>query len=398
MTTRKGFSFSGKYKRIAELEALLRERDELLEQQTIHIGSLSNARCELKDENLLVQHLRTSELEALKLERDKALEQQQTQIAEYESLSSSLLERDKLLEQQEIHITSLLGALSELKDEKLAIQRLLEDSSEISEAEWQRLRQEAQELKKDMEILNASNEDIRGQLSEALAACCRLEAEKKELDGHLVYLQNVLSAGVRANRSLKTEKEGIQNRLAYLEQVIAQVDVSAGGVESLFDDKKRLEKDNQDLTTTLKAQDTAIAELRLNLATRQTQSRELEQSSKAAQAEASVLRENLPQTLRSLLITRVIDCLSQAPLTGNGVDEEWSPADLSPRLDDVCDPAGFQLLTERIPRGRQYFSFYRRITIETCRMCAKPKFKFVTLPQNTSLEWLNEFPRRSSYF
>ena len=175
-----------------------------------------------------------------------------------------------------------------------------------------------------------------------------------------------------AIEELNENNKMLQDRIDSLEEMVDNIALRLGMKES---DMSALEKKNADLKHSLREVDI-------------------------------FLRTTQPQTLRFLLILRLLETSISQKTSDNNTDgnqepEVWWPNGLSYRqLDEICDPADFGDMVNLLPRGSPHDYFYRRLEAVNCAVCSKQKFKFrpEMRPRENSLAWIHEFPSRSNYF
>jgi hypothetical protein len=351
----------------------------------------------------------------------KHLEEQiKTMAAANKGMDQKLQElQNKLLQQQQVNqqskrflqdivenLTRFDKEISKLREDKVNLHRQIQElserlavantepetlRSELRTSAEQRfaLRQESLLAKAQIDVLNATNNDMGRSLSAHEATISTLEEEKEDLMKRKEYLEEMVKWFKKQHMALA---------LTAFDQHASMTTTESEAKQSFYVGGDR----NTDLYSKMEALRPENVFLKQTCAELRTQ--------------VSVLRHNIPKTLRSLLVMRYLDIMY--PLSTNGTNTEpgelaetWYDTETEPEkstepmyplnlprasLDDVYSPAEFDEVAAILRPGPTFKAFYGRIRLGICALCAKPRIggDFDDSP----LRWINEFPARGSFF
>ncbi|KAN0074321.1 hypothetical protein V8E54_008258 [Elaphomyces granulatus] len=260
------------------------------------------------------------------------------------------------------------------------------------------------------QLLTAEFESRIAALKDVQRGSSGLEDELESLRS--IYNDNLqqLSTKCATIEELTQNNNVLQKRVDHLEEMVAWTKQNSGkDVDRLFDDFSTTRKNHDDMALRLGERVETCLRMGSDIITLEKKNAELKQSLREVEKESAVLRTTQPQTLRLLLILRLLETsFSQKP-SDNNTDanqetEVWWPNGLCHRqLDEICNPASasFRDMINLLPRGPRHDYFYRRLEVVSCDICSKQKFKFKPgmHPRAKPLTtFIHEFPSRSSYF
>lgn len=328
--------------------------------------------------------------------------------------------QNKLLQQQQINqqnkrflqdmekkLSRFDDEISKLREDKVALHGQIQELSEklaAAKTETETLRSELQtsteqlfasrqevlSAKAQIDALNTTNNDMGQSLSAHEATISTLNKEKKDLMQQKEYLGEMI---------VWFKKQHMALGLAAFDQQASTTTIESDAEPNVVGGRDR------------------TAELYSTMEALRPENVFLKQTCTELRAQISTLRNNIPKTLRSLLVMRYLDLIY--PLSADdtnrepgGLIETWYdetnsqpdeptetlyPLNLpQASLDMVYSPAEFDQVAAILCPGPTFKTFYGRIQLRTCVLCAKPRIggDFHDSP----LMWINEFPAWVKFF
>jgi hypothetical protein len=327
--------------------------------------------------------------------------------------------RNKLLQQQQINqqskrilqdteknLSRFDDEISKLREDKVTLHGQIQELSkrlavanretetvrselQTSTEQLSASRQEVLSVQVQFDILNATNNDIRQRLSAHEARISTLDEEKIDLLQQKEYLGEMV----------------VWLKKQHMALGLAAFDQHASTMMTKREAEPKLDG-GRDLT----------AELHRKMESLRLDNVFLNQTCAELRTQISVLRNNIPRTLRSFLVMRYLDMMY--PLSTDDTKTEpselietWYDTKAQPveptetlyplnlpqaSLDMVYSLEEFDQVAAVLRPGPTFKAFYGRIQLRTCALCTKPRIggDFHDSPLN----WINEFPARGSFF
>ncbi|KAI9053168.1 hypothetical protein LZ554_003434 [Drepanopeziza brunnea f. sp. 'monogermtubi'] len=197
---------------------------------------------------------------------------------------------------------------------------------------------------------------------------------------------------------LSDHNQQLQRRVAHLERIFASTSQQGGtNLQSFLDRYTEMEATHNDLTTRINMESLVKIKLQQTVQTMESNNASLKNVIEVLTDDASALETCQPQTLRSLLTMRLVEqALTPATTTttDGDISDSWWPIGLSPTsLDSKRSSAEIRHLADILPTGPGCNSFYKRLSLKSCSVCSKRKFRLKDEPGTNlpSTEWLSEF-------
>lgn len=313
--------------------------------------------------------------------RNKLLQQQQINqqskkfFQDMEKNLSRFNEETSKLREDKVTLSGQIQEISERLCSANAEVKTLRSELQTSTEQRYASRQETLSAQAQIDILNATNNDLGQSISTREATISSLSGEKKGLMQQKEYMEGMIAWFKKQHMALG---------LAALHQ-----HTSTMMTESETEHNLNVGRDRS-------------AELYTRMEALRPENVFLKQTCAELRTQISVLRNNIPKTLRSLLVMRYLDMMY--PLsTDDASTEPGEPAETLyplnlPRtsLDTVYSPAEFDQVAAILRPGPTFKTFYGRIQLRICALCAKPRIGGDF--NNSPLMWINEFPARGSFF
>ncbi|KAL2070311.1 hypothetical protein VTL71DRAFT_13337 [Oculimacula yallundae] len=309
-----------------------------------------------------------------------------------ESLRITIQQHEIKIQEQEFHAKDLSDIIERMKlDEEQLYAQIRTCSQQLNQAKG-----DVQDLRAQTTTLEEQCQNLNWQYQVASTTIRELRGACNEKDGEISDRSNSI-------RVLSGHNKQLQDHVAHLERIVASASQGAGtDLRSFFDRYAEMETSHRNISTRLATHEGGNMMLQEAFANLESENASLKTVIQELQNDASGLETCQPQTLRSLLTMRLVD---QALIAGGNDtasrNQNWVPTGLPQQsLDTRCSPAEIQHLANLLPTGPDFVHFYKKMSLDICSVCTKPKFKLKTDPRQnfSSSKWLNEYLGNTRYF
>jgi hypothetical protein len=335
---------------------------------------------------------------------DQKLQELQNKLLQQQQIN---LQSKRFLQDMEKHLSVFDGEISGLREDKVTLHGQMQELSgrlaaantetvtlrnqlQTSTGQLYASRQENSSAQAQVDILNATKNDMGQRLAAHEATISTLNDEKKDL---------------------MQQKEDLEEVVAWFKKQHMALGLAA------FDQHASMTNTESEVEPNFAVRWDQTADFHTRMEALGSQNVFLKQTCAELRTQISAVRKNTPKTLRSLLVMRYLDMMY--PLSTDDIDTEsgefietWYnetnsqldeltetlyPLSLpQASLDTVYSPAEFEKVAAIFCPGPTFKTFYGRIQLRTCALCAKPRIggDFHDSPLN----WINEFPARGKFF
>ncbi|KAG4433734.1 hypothetical protein IFR05_010786 [Cadophora sp. M221] len=325
-----------------------------------------------------------------RLSRSNTLRQQHLQ--EQESLRITIQQHEIKIQEQEHNVNDLTNTIERMKnEEELLHSQVWTFSDQLSKA-----KADADNLRTQVTTFEEQTRNLNWQYQVASISMNDLKGACNEKDEELSARSNTIHV-------LSGHNQQLQRRVAHLERIVSSTSQNSGtDMQTFFDHYAEMENAHKDLSSRVETDIQERLELREAFEAMECENASLKTVIEELQKDTSGLEMCQPQTLRSLLTMRLVDQALIISEDGTpSQNHNWSPTGLSQSsLDTKCSPAEIQELAKLLPTGPDYVHFYKKMSLDICTVCTKPKFKLKSEPRQNFLssKWLNEYLGKTRYF
>ncbi|KAK0120554.1 hypothetical protein ONS96_010757 [Cadophora gregata f. sp. sojae] len=348
----------------------------------------SKSRLSLIDE---FKALKPNVPEGSNLDGPKAFQQQDFE-EQQDSLRVTIQQHEIKIQEQEHIVNDLTKNIERMTaEEDLLHGQVWTFSEQLSKAKTDanNLRNQATTLEEQNRNLNWQYQAISTSMNDLKSAC-------NDKDQELSVRSNTIQV-------LSGHNQQLQGRVVHLERIVSSTSQNTGtDIRTFFESYAEMENAHRDLSTKHETEAREKMQLLDALEEMESENASLKTVIEELQKDASGLEICQPQTLRSLLTMRLVDqALITTEVESLSQNRNWSPTELpQTSLDTPRSPREIQELANMLPTGPDYVHFYKRMSLDICSLCTKPKFKVKSEPrQNSSAsKWLNEYLGNTRYF
>ena len=307
-------------------------------------------------------------------------------------LRATIQQHEVKIQEQEHTANELTKVIERMTNEdELLHSQVWNISEQLSKA-----KAEADNFRSQVTTLEEQNRNLKWQYQVTTISMNDLKGASNEKDQELSARSNTIHV-------LSGHNQQLQRRVAHLERIVSSTSQNTGtDIQTFFDRYTEMESAHRDLSTRLETEARESIELREAFEAMESENASLKTVIEELQKDASGLEICQPQTLRSLLTMRLVDqALISTEVESPPQNQNWSPTGLPQKsLDTRCSPTEIQELAILLPTGPDYVTFYKRMSLNICSVCTKPKFKLKSGPRqvSSSAKWLSEYLGNTRYF